>query len=124
MKCIENFLSNPLKYCSLKPLRSFKKPNPSVPVPVIAEDAAAVHVRGELLAPQPGLGLLVALPQLARAEHEKRIALKRRLFLEVMLEHVTCHNMFSGDFYVHRELLNDPEFIQFNKRFAMNQNEF
>ena len=67
MKCIENFLSNPLKDCSLKPLRSFKKPNPSVPVPVIAEDAAAVHVRGELLAPQPGLGLLVVRPQLRRA---------------------------------------------------------
>ena len=89
-------------------------------LPVIAEHAPAVNVRGQLLAPQPGLGLLVALPQLARAEHEKRIALKRRLLLEIMLEHVTCHNMFSGDFYVHRELKNDPEFIQFNKRFAMN----
>ena len=39
------------------------------PLPVIAEHAAAVNIRGQLLTPEPGLGLLIAGPQLTGAEN-------------------------------------------------------
>ena len=38
------------------------------PLPVIAEHAAAVNVRRQLLTSQPGLGLLIACPQFTRAK--------------------------------------------------------
>ena len=48
------------------------------PLPVIAEHAAAVNVRRQLLTSQPGLGLLIACPQFTRAWRTKGMTVSER----------------------------------------------